>query len=335
MATIKDLSKLTGLSLGTISNYLNGRPILPENTKKIEKAIKDLNYFPNNLGKHLRSGDTKTIGIIANDIAATYISKSVAVIEKELSKKKYKILFCNSQNDATLEHNNLDFMISQAVSAIIIFPVSYFKTDISNIFKTKFPLIMCDSEPFSKGMCHTVNYSNEKLAFEATELFIKEGHTRIACISGRSDHYSSISRISGYRAAMEKHKLEVYPEDIFYCNFDNSQSYDAAYKILKRRPDITACLITSNNMLVGFLHALIDNSKEVGKNMSYITFSSEPYYDILPVKPTYIMHDEHSIGQCALEILENILLNKSDSDSAPIKRIADSQIVIGDSHRRF
>lgn len=328
MATIKDIAKMTGISLGTISNYLNGKTILPENAEKIEKAIKETNYFPNNLGKFLRSGDTKTIGIIANDISAPYISKSVAVLEKGLSQKKYKILFCASQNNLILEENNLNFMISQAVNAIIFFPISYYKSNIENVLKAGLPLIMCDSEPYpDKNVCHTVNYSNGNLAFEATELLIKEGHSQIACISGTRDHYSSISRISGYREALQKHGIPFCEENIYNCDFDNMKSYAAATRMIKN--NVTACLITVNNMLIGFLRALSDS----GRNISYVTFSSEPYYDLLPIKPTYVKHseDNDSVGQKTLEILEDILSSKN---LPPIHKLAGSELILGDSHKK-
>ena len=78
------------------------------------------------------------------------------------------------------------------------------------------------------------------------------------------------------------------------------------------------------------------NGKSVIKDVSYITFSHEPYYDILPVKPTYIWHDANSIGKCVLEILEYIGFDKNmNKEIKPIKLFSDSKIILGDSHKKL
>ena len=332
MATIRDLAAMTGLSLGTISNYLNGKTIKPQNAEKLKAAIQESNYFPNNLGKYLRSGDTKTIGIIANDIAAPYISKSVSMLQKELSIRKYKILFCNSNSEFALEKSNLNFLISQNVSAIIIFPISF--PDIENIQRADIPFVICDSMPLQiNASCYTINYDNNELSFRLTELLIKQGHRHIACIAGTKEHYSSISRIEGYQRALKKNHLPVIEDRIFFGNFNNQCSYEITNRILDQYPEITACLLTSNNMLIGHLLALEKHGRTVGRDFSYVTFSHEPYYDLLPVAPTYVLHHYDALGRNILKVIEGLLLNNREELPPFINLISDSEIILGASHQ--
>lgn len=332
MATIRDICKLTGLSLGTVSNYLNGKKIQEENVAKIEKAIAETSYIPSNLGRYLKSGKAKNIGIVASDISAPYVSTSVAELEQGLSERGYRIFFCNSRNNVSLEKENLDFMIQQSVSAVVLFPTHYYNQTLDNVFHSNIPIVMCDSMSSNPLLdCNSVNYDNYQLSFEATELFIQEGHRRIACISGCSDHYSSVTRISGYRDALKKHGLNYSEEDIYYCDFDNQKSFEATLSLLQNSSDVTACLITSNNMLLGFLRALAISENRVHKTLSYITFSREDYYDLLPLRPTYIQHDFQSFGRNTLEIVENLITENASGQTT--HKIANSSIILGDSHK--
>ena len=331
MSTIKDLCEITGLSLGTVSNYLNGKKIRPQNAAKIEQAIQETSYIPSNLGRSLRSGKSKTIGIIASDISAPYVSAAIAVLEQNLSERGYRIFFCNSHDNVLIEKENLDFMIQQSVSAIVIFPIHYQKQYLDNVFKSNIPLVMCDSESANPSYeCNCVNYDNRKLAYDATELMIQEGHHKIACILGRADHFSSATRVAGYYDALMTHNLDCSEENIYYCDFDNQKSFHATVAMLEKN-DITACLIASNNMLLGFLEAMEKVGKPLKRNISYVTFSHENYYDILPVKPTYILHDFISFGQNTLEIIEDVVFN--EPSSVPKKLTAASSLILGDSHK--
>lgn len=333
MATIRDICKLTGLSLGTVSNYLNGKKIQEKNAAKIEKAIAETSYIPSNLGRYLKSGKAKNIGIVASDISAPYVSTSIAELERGLSEKGYQIFFCNSHNNVSLEKENLDFMLQQSVSAIVLFPTNYYNQSLDNVFHSNVPIVMCDSMSSNPLFdCSSVNYDNRKLSFEATELFIREGHRNIACITGCSDHYSSVTRIAGYRDALEKYGLVYSEENVYYCDFDNRKSFTATVSLLQNSPDVTACLITSNNMLLGFLNAMKTMRKDLSRSLSYITFSYEGYYDLLPIKPTYIRHDFQSMGKCTLELIEDII-DTDKTSIQPIHKIADSSIILGSSHK--
>ncbi len=71
-ATIRDIRTRTGLSLATISKYLNGGNVLPENKRKIEAAIQDLHYEVNEIARGLVTNKTKTIGMVVYDIESMF-----------------------------------------------------------------------------------------------------------------------------------------------------------------------------------------------------------------------------------------------------------------------
>ncbi len=335
MATIKDLVRETQLSLGTISNYLNGKTILPKNAEKIDAAIKKLNYIPNKFGQYLKSGNTKTIGIITNTISAKYISKITSDFEMELSKKGYDVLFCNSNEDVERENKNLRFLISNSVNAIILFPVYYLESDISEFSNTEIPIILCDQliESGGENKFAIVN-DNADMAYELTKMLINEGHKHIACIAGNKNHYSTVTRIEGYKKALEEYGMPYDETDVYYCDSKNSLSYKATLELIEKNPECTAVLITVNNMLLGFLSALKDKGLQVCKDISYATFSEDEYYSLLDIKPTYISHDTVSTSKTLSGLVEKILFNPDELEEPSII-YTKSKIVIGDSHKKL
>lgn len=335
MTTVKDLAKEAQVSLGTISNYLNGKEILPKNAEKIEAAIKKLNYIPNKFGRHLRNSDTKTIGIITNKISAKYISQITSDFELEFFRKGYNVIFCNSDENTEREQEQIKFLMSNFVNAIILFPVYYTESDLSVFEKTEIPIILCDQlvEKGGNNKFAIVN-DNSQMAYQLTKMLIDEGHTQIACITGNSGHYSTITRIEGYRRALTEAGLSYNEKNVYYCNSENELSFDATMKIIHQEPRCTAVLITVNNMLLGFLKAIEIAGLQVCRDISYATFSYEDFYSILPQKPTYVLHNTSAVSHNLTELVEKLIF-EPDSIKSPKIIYTESKIIVGESHKKF
>ena len=123
-ATIRDIRDRTGLSLATISKYLNGGNVLPQNRELIEKAIDELHYEVNELARGLVTNKTKTIGVLVYDIECLFVGNMLHYLGRELHKHGYGMLISDSSNDEEMEAKNLQFLLSRKVDGIIVFAVS-------------------------------------------------------------------------------------------------------------------------------------------------------------------------------------------------------------------
>lgn len=317
MSTIKDVANLSGLSLGTVSNYINGRTVSAENARLIESAIRELDYIPNQIGRSLRSGETKTIGIITKDISAKFISEMTATLEHELSERNYSVIFCNSDMNLQTEQKNINYLIGISVDAIILFPCEYYKTDVSYAVNRNIPVILCDEDLYKNSeKCFKVLFENEKLAYESVKLLIEKGHRNIACLCGVESHYSSVTRISGYKKALAEYGIPFSEDNVFYGDFDNTISFQNTLDYFKRSKGTTAVMITSNNMLVGFLKALEHLNLKAGKDVSYITFAYSEYYEILNPQPFYVFENIEQFSIQLSELVTKILKNHLNPDES-------------------
>ena len=123
-ATIRDIRERTGLSLATISKYLNGGNVLPRNRELIEEAIDAMHYEVNELARGLVTNRTKTIGVLVYDIQCFFVGNMLHHLGQELHKNGYGMLICDSCNDEEMEKANLQFLLSRKVDGILVFAVS-------------------------------------------------------------------------------------------------------------------------------------------------------------------------------------------------------------------
>ena len=118
-ATIKDIRKKTGLSLATISKYLNGGNVLPENREKIEKAIQSLHYEVNEIARGLVTNRTRTAGVVVFSVESLFNGILLHHTGDILRKAGYGMLICDSGNSPEREAENIRFLLSKKVKGTV------------------------------------------------------------------------------------------------------------------------------------------------------------------------------------------------------------------------
>ena len=152
-ATIRDIKKRTGLSLATISKYLNGGNVLPENRILIEEAINELHYEVNELARGLVTHKTKTIGVLVYDIQCLFVGSMLHYLGMELHKKGYGMLICDSCNDEKLQKENLQFLLSRKVDGILVFAVGMHGKFLHAAKKANVPVVIHLDHGLKKETC--------------------------------------------------------------------------------------------------------------------------------------------------------------------------------------
>ena len=121
MATLKDVAKLAGLTTSTVSRVINNRGYISENTrKKVDDAMKDLSYQPNEAARSLRMKSTNTIGLIVPHVSHPYFAEMISNLEARAYEKGYKIMLCNSQCIHEREEEYIRMCINHKVAGIIL-----------------------------------------------------------------------------------------------------------------------------------------------------------------------------------------------------------------------
>ncbi len=221
MATQKDVAKLAGVSVSTVSRVLNGGSLVDKETKKnVEIAIKKLNYRPNLVAYGLRAKSSRLIGVILPELVHQAYAMIAQYIEAESSAKGYSMLLGIHKNQRECERWLIDEFQRRNVDGIILQPV----IDERNIAcdlkeETTVPMVLYGYS-FSSSYMGTVQFDNYKAGVMAAEYFVKLGHRRVACTVGPDTMEYLRERLNGFRDGLAKHRLELRQQDICACDFN-------------------------------------------------------------------------------------------------------------------
>ena len=119
--TIKDVAKLAGVSISTVSRVMNeSKPVSPESRRKVLDAIKKLDFKPNELARSLVMRKSNMIGVIVKDIGISYMAQIIRGIEEIGRMYNYDILLSSTYGDIEVEHKIIEFMCTKQVEGIIM-----------------------------------------------------------------------------------------------------------------------------------------------------------------------------------------------------------------------
>ena len=226
-ATIRDIRDRTGLSLATISKYLNGGNVLPRNRELIEEAIDALHYEVNELARGLVTNRTKTIGVLVYDIQCLFVGNMLHYLGQELHKNGYGMLICDSCNNEEMEKENLQFLLSRKVDGILVFAVSLTGGFLGPAKKAGVPVVLLD-RAFRGEEVDCVEVDNHTAVFRAAQMLIENGHRRIALVASDVE-YTGMERKKGYEDALRTYGISV-PEEY---RVSGRHSFELGYQGVK------------------------------------------------------------------------------------------------------
>ncbi len=205
--TLKELSKILGVSISTISKALNDSHEISESTKeKIRKAAKEHNYQPNRIAMTLKSGKTKTIGVILPSIKNFFLSRVLRGIEHVIATTDYNIIISITNESYEKEVQSVETLSNGIVDAIIIAvsEETQVKQNFSHLnnFQSKKPLLMFDRIVYSMN-CDKVLIDDYEAVLNATKSLQSDGRKSTALASTISNLSVGKLRIKGYSAAIE------------------------------------------------------------------------------------------------------------------------------------
>ena len=201
MATIKDVAKMAGVSISTVSKYMNGGNVRGNNLEAIRNAIEALDYRVNPFARSLKAQHHRTIGVLLPDLQAPFYSNLLTAMDKVLREAGYHtIISCYSANHG-MERDNLKYMISNGIDGLVYIPEDLSAEEYEELTqKYNVPTVQVDR--VIQGVAtDAVLVDNADAVHDAVSSLIDKGHHRIAIISGPKSVFSAKERQVGYLRA--------------------------------------------------------------------------------------------------------------------------------------
>ena len=298
-ATIRDIKRLTGLSLATISKYLNGGNVLPENKTRIENAIDELGYEVNEIARWLATKKTRTVGVIVFNIQSLFNSTLLSYISESLRQAGYGLLICDSAENLEQESKNIRFLLNKKVDGILIIPVNGEKHDLQPAADAGIPVVLLD-RPLPGTCC--VKIDNHAAAAEATELLIRHNHKEIAII-GSDSEYTGRNRCLGYKQAMQAHNLPIRKSFVKIGKASIQFGHQSMLELLKLKKRPTAVFMTNYEITLGGVMAMNESGINCPEDISLLGFDNLILSQIVKPKLTMVVQPMREMAVKAAEIL--------------------------------
>src|SRR5690554_5620221 len=185
--TIKDVAKLSGVSISTVSRVMNTPDIVSEEKRKrVEQAILELGYSPNALARGLIYKQTHTVGVLIPDISNNYASELVKGLEDAGHRAGISLIICNTDRDPKRMVHYLEVLKQKQVDGIV-FTSEFFSEEYAQIAKQiKIPLVLAATQASTFDL-PTVKINDEQAGFDAVQYLVQKGHKDIVMISGPED----------------------------------------------------------------------------------------------------------------------------------------------------
>lgn len=303
--TLGSIAGKFGISVSTVSRILSGKARqyrISENTERLVKAEADrLGFAPNQIASSLRLRKTNTVGLIIPDISNTFFAGVARSVEIEARRNGYFIILCDSRENPGNEMESIRLLKSRNVDGLIISPVGRIGDYLKQLRDEDLPIVLLDRYFPGVDLPH-VTSANYEGAFEATELLIKKGHRRIACIQGLPDASTNLDRVAGYRDALAHNEIEVDERLISGRDFSEDNGYRETKKLLSGSDKPTAIFSLGNLSTFGVIRALSEEGLSIPGDVSIVSFDDHYYSPFLATPITAVAQQMEQIGQSAVKL---------------------------------
>lgn len=300
-ATIVDIKEKTGLSLATISKYLNGGNVLPENKVKIEAAIKELHYEVNELARGLVTNKTNTVGILVFSIESPFTGMILHHVGEALRKKGYGMLIVDSCDDEQIEAKNVRYLISKKVDGIIVLPVASRGDFLAPAKNAKIPVVLLDRS-LSDIQYDCVRIDNRKSTYNAMKELIKRNHKKIAVIASERE-YTGRERFNGFMEAMRDAGLEVPADYQVRGTHSIATGYNGMKKLMALKDRPTGVFMSNYEITLGAMLSMSEAGFKCPDDTSLLGFDDQLFFHLLQPQVYMVEQPMKALGERAVELL--------------------------------
>ena len=303
MSKIRDVARLAGVSITTVSRVINGSGGVSEARRlRVERAVADLDYVPNAVAQQLRSKRTKTIALVLSDITNPFFTTIARGVQDVAGPRGYAVTFANTDESESQEREYLQTLVQRQVDGVLLVPSGNSPKPFRLLRSQKIPVVLLDRR-VSVRQLDEVRCDSEAGAYALVRHLLGLGHRRIAVITGRRDISTSTDRVAGYERALAWAEVPLDRELIRYDSFSLAGGYRMIKDILAIEPRPTAVFATNNFIAFGALRGLREENVNVPADMSLATFDDlpeewhdDPFLTVL-AQPAY------ELGRQAAELL--------------------------------
>ena len=317
---IKDIARMCGVGVSTVSRALNDHPDINQATKeKIMRCIEENNYIPNNSARNLKRQEAKVIAILVKGLSNMFLISMTKLLEAEINKRGYsvaleRIKFEEDEVDIALE------LVKEKRLKGIIFLGGDFEHRVDKLKELDVPFVLSTAgskpDPINKENYSSVSVDDIQEAYRMTDYLCKKGHKRVAMLSAKSDDKSvGYWRLEGYKQALKDNGIKFDKDLVIYMrpdieDYSMKNGYVVTKEFLEKGVDCSAIFAISDTLAIGCTRAILESGRRVPEDIAVAGFdgveASEFYYPSI----TTISQPAEEMATATAKILFDIIKGK-------------------------
>jgi len=305
MATIRQIARQLGVSTSTVSAVINNSGYVSASLRaRIEKALHEADYRPNQIARSLRLRETRTVALIVPDLGNTFYAHLMRGAEDYLSPAGYRLIIAETREDWKRQYDYLVLFSGKTTDGIILVPSMATDGQIASIpgLVRSTPLVYVDRSPLQVRV-DSVLVDNVRASFEATEYLLKLGHRRIAIVTEPLNLLNAAERLLGYKQALRAYRVPADPKLIRPGDNTEDSGYWRALELFKFADSPTAVLVCNNRMVLGMLAAFRELGLACPRAVSLIGFDDFDWSRFIDPPLTIVRQPAGELGAAAAKTL--------------------------------
>lgn len=270
--THKDVAERAGVSVATVSYVLNHgpRPVSSDTRIRVETAIAELGYYPNEMARSLRLQQSSTIGLIIPNIINPVFAEIAHELESACQKEGFMLLLCNSERQHSREQQLVQLLRAKQVDGVVIIPHCEPMSLIEPLRQARIPVVVLEHD--LPGV-HCIAHNDLQGGQIAARHLIDLGHRRIALLRRTATSALSTERYIGYQKALQAAEISFDPELVIECQTTSQAAGAKAMQQLLALPHPPTAVCTHNDILaMGALHAIHEAGLKVPCDISVVGY---------------------------------------------------------------
>jgi LacI family transcriptional regulator len=331
MATIRDVAKMAGVSISTVSVALkDSTQVTAETYRRITEAADAVGYRPNPVAQSLKAGRSRLIGVIVGTLSNPYFGELANGIEQTAQEHQHLVILSDSRTDPARERAIIDALAGQRVGGIIISPHFSTPGHAEYLGKLKTPLVLIDQK-IDGVEADFVGIDNQLAIAMLTEHLIRMGHRRIAHVAGLTGLWTAEQRKTGFRTTLSSAGLELDESLIVDGQYVGEKAYEETMRLLTRVDRPTAIVAANNLMALGTLQAMNDLGFRCPEDVSLAAVDDVPWSAVVQPRLTVVVQPIAEMAHTATQFLMDRIKSSDPGKIAPRERTFVPKLIVGRS----
>ena len=297
---MSDVARLAGVGTMTVSRVLSGSAGVTEETaRRVQTAVEQLRYRPNELARAFRGQRTNSIGLIIPYLYDSFFANCAHAVTTVAKEQGYSVIITTSNEDPDLEYAEAERMLQRHVDGLVLIPSRFRQNRLTRSFFGKTPVVAFD-RPVPDQQFDTVLVQNTAGAHRMTQHLIEHGHKRVAFLGLSRDLFTINARFMGYRRAVQDAGLQ---EDAFF----GCASREDTLRWLTERlnsHDAPTAIFTSNTLATRYvLSCLVSLGVKVSTDVAVAGFDDFELAELTSPSLTVVRQPAQEMGRVAANLL--------------------------------